>query len=352
MAFFRSRPDWQVLVFQYGLGIAVAWQAIDDIRVGIPRVYSGELFPWRPLLPHDAPLPAGVYPVLMGLEVIALAAYMARLRTGTAAALLAVLLFLDNLVSLLNHRLLMAIELLLLSLRPVPDSAAAAGFRRHRLYWSLDCVRFQVSVVYLFSALHKMSSHFLSGEDLRNLFWQIERMGWRHYPDWLSALLQEPSASQALALLTVATELTLAFGLHFRATFGFRLPIAVVFHLGLAMLMPFLWIFAFLCLVGLMAFLPNRIEEGTYEVRRSGKGGALGVALALTWPGIVRVAGEEALEGGRWVLVTPTGRRLAGYDAWVELLSLSPIGCLPAETLRTAPLRGLGRSTWRLLGLS
>ena len=110
----------------------------------------------------------------MGLEAITLAAYMARFRTGTAAALLALLLFLDNLVSLLNHRLLMAIELLLLSLRPVPASAAAAGFRRHRLYWSLDLVRWQVSAVYLFSALHKATPHFLSGEDLRNLFWQIE----------------------------------------------------------------------------------------------------------------------------------------------------------------------------------
>jgi hypothetical protein len=153
-------------------------------------------------------------------------------------------------------------------------------------------------------------------------------------------------------LLTVATELTLAFGLHFRAAFGFLLPVAVVFHLCLALLMPFLWIFAFLCLVGLIAFLPNRIEEGTYEVHRSGKGGALGVALALAWPGIVRVVGEEALEAGRWILVTPTGRRLAGYDAWVELLSLSPIGCLPAETLRTAPLRSLGGNAWRFLGLS
>ncbi len=352
MAFFRSRPDWQVLVFQYGLGIAVAWQAIDDIRVGIPRVYSGELFPWRPLLPRDAPMPAGTYAALMGLELLALAAYMARLRTGAAAALLALLLFLDNLVSLLNHRLLMAIELLFLSLRPVPGSAGVAGFRKHRLYWSLDCVRWQVSVVYLFSALHKTSSHFLSGEDLRNLFWQIEWMGWRRYPAWLSAQLQEPSVSQVLAWLTVATELSLAFGLHFRAAVGFLLPVAVVFHLCLALLMPFLWIFAFVCLVSLIAFLPNRIEEGTYELHRSGKRGGLGVALALAWPGIVRVAGDEAREPGRSILVTPSGRRLSGYDAWVELLSLSPIGGLLAETLRTAPLRSLGVNAWRLLGLS
>ncbi len=341
MAFFRARPDWHVLVFQYGLGLAVAWQAIDDIRVGIPHVYSGECFPWRRLLPYDAIVPAGAYTVLMGLEAITLAAYMARVRTGAAAVLLAVLLSLDNLVSLLNHRLLMAIELLFVSLRPVPASAAAAGFRRHRRYWSLDLVRWQVSAVYLFSALHKATPHFLSGEDLRNLFWQIERMGWRRYPEWLSALLQEPSASQVLALLAVATELTLAIGLHFRATVGFLLPIAVAFHLCLALLMPFLWIFTFLCLVGLIAFLPNRIEEGIYEVRRFGRGGALGAALALAWPGIVRVIADEGLERGRWTLVTPTGRRLAGYDAWVEVLSLSPIGCLPAETLRTAPLRSL-----------
>ena len=346
MAFFRVRPDWHVLVFQYGLGVAVGWQALDDIRVGIPSVYSGEFFPWRRLLPYDAIVPAGAYTVLMGLEAITLAAYMARFRTGAAAALLAVLLSLDNLVSLLNHRLLMAIELLCLSLRPVPASAAAAGFRRHRLYWSLDLVRWQVSAVYFFSALHKMTPHFLSGEDLRNLFWQIERMGWRRYPEGLSALLQEPSTGQILAWLAVGTELTLAFGLHFRATVGFLLPVAVAFHLCLALLMPFLWIFAFLCLVGLIAFLPNRIEEGTYEVRRSGRGGVLGVALALAWPGIVRVVPDEGLDRGRWTLATPTGRRLAGYDAWVEVLSLSPIGCLPAETLRTAPLRSLGGALW------
>jgi hypothetical protein len=338
-------------LFQYGLGIAVAWQAIDDIRVGIPAVYSGDFFPWRRLLPREVTVPAGTYAVLMGLEAIGLAAYWARLRTGVAAGLLAFLLFLDNLVSLLNHRLLMAIELLYLSLRPVPGSAAVAGFRGHRLHWNLDLVRFQVSVVYFFSALHKMSAHFLSGEDLRNLFWQIEWMGWRRYPEWLRALLQEPSASQALALLTVAIELTLAVGLHFRAAFGFLLPVALAFHLSLALLMPFLWSFAFLCLVNLFAFLPNRIEEGTYEVRRAGKGGVLGVALALAWPGIVFATGELP-PGERWTLVTPRGRRLVGYDAWVELLSLSPIGCLPAEILRTAPLRGLGGRSWRFPGLS
>ena len=349
MAFFRVRPDWHVLLFQYGLGIAVAWQAIDDMCVGIPKVYSGEFFPWRRLLPLEATVPATAYTVLMGLEAITLAAYLVQFRTGAAAAFLALLLSLDNVISLLNHRFLMAILLLLLSLRPVPGGAAAAGFRRHRLYWSLDLVRWQVSVVYFFSAVHKMTPHFLSGADLRNLFWQIEGMGGHRYPEWLRALLQDPSASQTLAWLTVATELTLAFGLHSRAAFGFLLPVAVAFHLGLALLMPFLWIFAFLCLVGLMAFLPNRIEEGTYEVRRFGEGGALGVALALAWPGIVRVIPDQAMDQKRWTLVTPSGRSLAGYDAWVELLSLSPIACLPAETLRIAPLRRLGGRFWRFL---
>jgi hypothetical protein len=57
-------------------------------------------------------------------------------------------LFLDNLGSFTNHRLLMAIEMLLISFVPVPGWGAARLVEK-KPYWNLDLVRWQLSLVYL-----------------------------------------------------------------------------------------------------------------------------------------------------------------------------------------------------------
>lgn len=242
--FFRRRPDWYTLVFQCGLGAVVSWQALDDLLVGHWRIYSGEFYPWRSRVPSFFAPPLEFYWGLLALEIALLVLYFARVRVRWTGALLALVLLLDGLFSYLNHRLLMAVQLFLVSLRPVPRDASAQGFRRQRTYWNLDLVRWQIAMVYLFTAIHKMNPDFLNGWTLRNLFWMVRNAGWRHYPEWLFYdFLQSPSWVRFLACATVLAELFLAFGLNFRRTVGWAIPIAIVLHVSFALFMPFIWIF-------------------------------------------------------------------------------------------------------------
>lgn len=136
---FRVRPHWYALAFQIGLGIVVAWQLIEDVSVGQGKVHSGEFFPWRQYVPWGKWFGGAFYPALVTLEAILLVLYFLRIRVRWVAAGIAAILFVDGLGSFLNHRLLMAIEMLLVSL--VPVERGARDLNGKRVYWNLDLVR-------------------------------------------------------------------------------------------------------------------------------------------------------------------------------------------------------------------
>lgn len=328
MNVFRERPHWHALTFEYCLGSVAAWHLVEDLLHGQWKVYAGEFYPWRQLVAMNETH----YSILIAIEAVALALYFARVRVGWCAAVIAIVMFVDNLGSYLNHRLLMSLEFFLVSLAPAP--ARVASYRETKIYWNLDLVRLQLSLVYAAAALHKLNEEFLSGRTLQNLFWMTHHHGMKVYPTWLATLLDQPAVCIVLAWSTIAIELTLAVGLNHRRTVGPCLLLALVFHVAMAALMAYIKIFAALVIGALIVFVPWRLSAAAHFilVRRSNRVGPRGM-LRLLWPGYVTERIDEQLDVP-WQLVQPDGSRLVGYDAWVELLALTPLTAVPSEILR------------------
>lgn len=337
MTVFRTRPHWYMLVFHYGLGLAVTWQLAEDVLVGQSRVYSGEFFPWRQYVDWNALFGTGFYWGLIGIEVLLLALYFLRINVRTTACLLAVVLFVDGLGSFLNHRFLMSIEMLLISLCPAPDRKQPIGTGK-QVYWNLDVLRWQLGIVYVFTVVHKLNGQFLSGQTLHNLFFMTHTYGMKSYPDWLYSLSQNLHICLALAWLTVFVELLIGIGAQHRKLVAWVLPLAMGLHLSIGLMMGYIWIFTLQVFVSLIAFLPDRvIGDGRYRIRY-GSIPPLKWVRRILWQGYVTFHADPKL-GKRWELELPDGRCVADIDAWIEVLSLSPWTFVLAEMLRAAPVR-------------
>jgi len=126
----RVRPHWYALVFYYGVGITVTAKFVEDLLLGHHKIYSGEFFPWGRYVDWTKFLGPSAYWLFAGAEALLLCMYALRLRVSLVAASLALIVFLDNLGSFANHRLLMAVELLLVSLVPVPGWSSPSGSGR------------------------------------------------------------------------------------------------------------------------------------------------------------------------------------------------------------------------------
>lgn len=343
MGTYRARPDWQALVFQRGLALLVALKLLEGLAAGRWALYGGELFPWGRQVAALAALPPAAYWGLCAAQAALAALLFAGVRPRLCAGLLAGALALDTLNGLQNHRLLLTLSVALLALgRPVPRDAARAGYLGQRVYWNLDVQGRLVALVYLSTALHKLNPNFLSGEALWAITWHVQQETGR-YPEALYALLQRQEVCQALALVALTLELALAALLPFARTCGWAIPAAIAMHLAFSLVMPWIWVFTGLMVLSQLAFLPTRTLPGTYVLTDPGRAAALLARLA--WPGAVRLEAADGASGA--TLLRPDGSVARGYEAWCELLALSPVTCLLAETARIPPARWLGR---RLVG--
>jgi hypothetical protein len=267
MNVFRIRPHWHALVFEYGLGVIAAWHLAEDLLHGQGKVYSGQFYPWRQLVPMNATQ----YAWIVAVQVLALGLFFARIHTRLAAGAVAAMLVVDNLGSYLNHRSLLAVEFFAISLLPAPAPWTVPSVSETRRYWNLDLVRHQLTLVYLAAAMHKFNHQFLSGRTLHNLFWMTHHHGMKVYPEWLRLWLDQMAVCQLLAWTTIAVEILLAIGLNCRRSAIFCIALAVGFHLAMAMLMAYIKIFAALVMVSLVVFLPFDALEGQPLLERDGK---------------------------------------------------------------------------------
>lgn len=258
MDLFRRIPQWQMLVFYYGFGLAVTWQFIEDLYMGQGLVHSGEFAPWRQRVHWEALIGLNPYPLLATAEAILLVLYFLRFRIGITALLLAGVMFADNLGCFLNHRLLMSMEMFLIAL--VPPRGGTNRSDELLGYWNLDIIRYQVSLVYVTTAIHKLNEQFLSGETLHNLFFMANEHGMTRYPDWLLSLLQRSDVCVFLAWSTIIVELILAFALHHRVLCRYFLPVAFGLHLSFGLFMPYIWIFTTQMLFTIFLFHRSRAE--------------------------------------------------------------------------------------------
>ncbi len=335
----RRRPHWHMLVFHYLFGCVLTWQLVEDALMGQGGVHSGALFPWRQEANWLAPLGANGYWMLFGLEVVLLGLYFCRVQLRWTTLLLAAVMFVDNLGSFLNHRTLMILQLVALSVFPLAPDARATGYRGKARYVSFDLMRWLILVVYVTTAIHKCNPQFLSGETMANIFWMLEEHGMKSYPAWLQPILANPQVCLALGIASVVLEFALPIGLQMRRLVGWCLAGAILFHLGISLLMPFIWIFTTAIFVTMIAFLPDRLPETrTFTLwRRDAKAGPRRW-LRFVWPGYVTTREDASLERA-WCLEAPDGERLTGKAAWIELLSLSPATMLLAEILRAITLQ-------------
>ncbi|MEO8178603.1 MAG: HTTM domain-containing protein [Deltaproteobacteria bacterium] len=331
---FRVRPHWFALAYYYGVWLVVSAQFIEDLALGHARIYSGEFFPWQQYVDWTKILGPHAYWLFAGTEALLLCAYALRVRVSATAASLAVIVFLDNLGSYNNHRLLMAIQLLLVSLVPVPPRGSGRLLDKKQ-YWNLDLARWQLSIVYLMSAVHKLNPQFLSGRTLSNLFFMLQEQGMHRYSDAVFEKLQDPLFCLLLAWLTVLTEGALAVGLNVPAWVGRFVPLSIALHVGMASLLPYIWVFSIQMILALIAFLPDRTPSAPLRFVHDAQQRPPRL-LGLLVPGAVtlEVADPSSPRRGWWLLM-PDGEEQRGFDAWLALLSLSPLTFLAAETLRS-----------------
>jgi hypothetical protein len=208
----------------YGLALVV--DVVTEIAAGVWHVHTGRFYPWRNL--GIVPLyPASVLAVEWTLRAgagLALVAGATRATIVAAAVRVAALvLFVALLERYSNHGVLLFLVAFFLTLAP-PD-VGSPDFR-DRAHPALGLVRAQLVIVYVFSALNKLTHGFGSGRSLVHL------LG--------GAVSTSPSPSPvlatALSLLVIATELAIPVVLVYRARAGIALVVAM--HVVFALLVP------------------------------------------------------------------------------------------------------------------
>lgn len=188
--------------------LALAWENWRILsRLLNPIIVQLPYFEFIPRLPVSA------LPLFIGLWVIASTAFLSGWKTRVAGAIVTCLsaytLLLDQQIYS-NHFYLFFLIVLLLT---VADSGAALSLDSLRKSsretvpgWPALLLMIQVSIVYGFSALAKLTPQFLSGDVLSQT---LKREGWFAFPQaWRS-----PEFLSALAASAIVLELFIAVGL-------------------------------------------------------------------------------------------------------------------------------------------
>ncbi|MDB4996489.1 MAG: hypothetical protein JWM74_3921 [Myxococcaceae bacterium] len=209
----------------YGLALVV--DVVTEIAAGVWHVHTGRFYPWRNL--GIVPLyPASVLALEWTLRAgagLALVAGATRATIVAAAVRVAALvLFVAVLERYSNHGVLLFLVAFFLTLAP-PD-VGSPDFR-DRAHPALGLVRAQLVIVYVFSALNKLTHGFGSGRSLVHLLGGAVSTS----PSSFSPVL-----ATALSLLVIATELAIPVVLVYRPRAGIALVVAM--HVAFALLVP------------------------------------------------------------------------------------------------------------------
>jgi vitamin K-dependent gamma-carboxylase len=208
--------------------MALGW--IDEFFVQPRFHFTWELFPWM------APLP----PPLMYVLFVALVALAIGIAVGYHYRICAALFFLGftyveliDKTTYLNHYYLVSLLSGLLAVMPDHRTALVPA-------WTVNLLRFQLAVVYIFAGLAKINSDWLlDAQPLR--LWLAARSDL----PIVGALLSEPWVAYAFSWFGAAYDLTIVGFLLWSRTRAVAYVTVVVFHLMTAVLFPigmFPWI--------------------------------------------------------------------------------------------------------------
>lgn len=205
---------------------AVAWEVWRILsRLLNPVVVQLPYFTLLPRLPRSALI------VFIVSWFLAAVAFLVGFKPRSAAALItclsAYVLMLDQ-QTYSNHLYLFFLIMLLFT---VADSGAAlsvdafrSGKREHVAGWPVLLLKLQVSLVYGFSAIAKLTPQFLSGDVLSQT---LKQPGWLTFPgSWRS-----PQLLTVLAVSAIVVELFIAFGLWSKRLGWAAVILGVTLHL-------------------------------------------------------------------------------------------------------------------------
>jgi hypothetical protein len=219
-----SRP---VAIVRTLVGLAAIGFALEAwINIGhvlSPEVVDMLYVVWYPILP------AAVLPLFIGVWLCAALAFGIGLCTRVAGAILTLsmsyTLFLDQQLYS-NHLYLATLVVLLLTIAESGArfslDARRSGGRDLILAWPIVLLKIEISIVYFYAALLKVNSQYLSGAML-STFWPLNQLAAQ--PGGLAWVLP------FLAVVSIVTELFLAFALWMPRLRWLALAVGVGFHM-------------------------------------------------------------------------------------------------------------------------
>jgi predicted DCC family thiol-disulfide oxidoreductase YuxK len=269
------------------------------------------------------------------------------------ATLLAVLLVLDqNLYS--NHVYLLFLTVSLLTISGAGRAISIDARQRPRAAIvpaaPIFLLKFQLSVVYAFTALQKINGAYLAGKMLRGIF-------------VFGPLIPDARLYQAIGIVTINSELFLAFAIWHKKT----LPIAFLLGFALHVLIPplilshfyTLIVFSLLTLSLYVLFLPERPQSlpVLWDDHCFFCSGWIRFFRTFDWLGRLEFARASdymllsrhsiSREGaGREIKVVVDGRVIGGYDAVVKISCFLPITMFCSILLGLGPIRAIGRRAY------
>ena len=231
---FQPREIW----FYRLLGLALISCVAEDVINGVWFIHTGQYFPWR----HLSFVPLYSVPFLIlewGLLVLsgALILFERTRQNGLRLAVLFVFISISQRFS--NHRSLILIVLVYLvaSPRKMPQM----GYR---------LIRYQLLIVYLFSALNKIDANFLSGRSLLALGHNVQGA---ILPTWLVRGILSPPFATPLSWVVVGLEFVIPILLLQWPIVGLIFLLSL--HAGFSLMMPAIWPFTFIMVAMGLLFL-------------------------------------------------------------------------------------------------
>ena len=288
-----------------------------------------------------------LWPLLVAGWAVAGGALLAGFQTRWAAAcvslIAALLLTAGDQYS--NHLYLLGVFALLLV---VADSGAAMSLDARRRgtppevrSWPVTLLKVQLSVVYAFSAIGKINSHFLLGNVV---YHRTEASIVMPGVEWLA----HPGLFATLSVALVLLELFVAAALWVPRLREHAFVVGVGLHLLMVVVVSDsardvlrLTIFGLLALSAYALFLD--VDPGSRSLSWNPAcrwcGRAAGVVRRLDWFQALRYEERADIAPGVLLVAEAPGRAVGGLDAVRRVLSVLPLTFLAAPLLRLLPIR-------------
>ncbi len=228
-------------------GSALVIDVFTELGAGVWGVHTGQLYPWRhlgiiPLYPERGLAIEWTLRVVTG-GALALGAHRPKV-VSLAVRIAMPVLFVAVLERYSNHGALLFLIALFLSIAPPDVTERSFDDVPHP---ALGLVRAQLVIVYVFSALNKLTHGFGHGDSLANL------------------LALAPGPARALSWSVIAAELALPVLLYRWPRVG--VAGVVLLHVAFAALVPGLWSFglAMIAMAILFSSAPAPLAAGRHR---------------------------------------------------------------------------------------